>query len=318
MKLYALQGNRQALDGGSMFGNCPRALWSRWLSADSEHRVTLSCRCLLVVEPSGRKVLFETGVGAFFEPKMRQRYGVVESEHVLLQSLAAAGFSPEDIDVIVLSHLHFDHAGGLLNAYDAGSDAAEIVFPNARIVVGHAAWQRAQDPHPRDRASFIPHLNALLKNSDKLHTVEPEAQSDALLGPDYSFFFSDGHTPGMMLTRIQTPVGGITFMADLIPGAPWVNLAITMGYDRYPEKLIDEKEQLLARFDGAVSAVSKVSKASKAEWMFFTHDPTWALAQTDKDKAGRNQTRHGIEHPFSVGALELSSQLLNERLLEDR
>src|SRR5580765_7699594 len=101
MKLWSILGNSQKLDGGAMFGNAPRAVWQQWLAPDELNRIPLACRALLASPINGKTVLFETGIGAFFEPKLRERYGVVESQHVLLDSLRAAGFSHEDIDVVV-------------------------------------------------------------------------------------------------------------------------------------------------------------------------------------------------------------------------
>ena len=94
-----------------MFGNAPRALWEKWAAPDELNRIELACRALLASPLEGKTVLFETGIGAFFDPRMRERYGVQESQHVLIDSLREAGFEHEDIDVVVLSHLHFDHAG---------------------------------------------------------------------------------------------------------------------------------------------------------------------------------------------------------------
>ena len=264
-------GNSQKLDGGAMFGNCPRAVWSRWLPPDELDRVPLACRAMLV-EDGGRRILFETGIGAFFEPALRERYGVVESEHVLLESLAALGLTDADIDVVVLSHLHFDHAGGLLAAWSEG-EAPRLLFPKATFVVGRDAFERAKAPHARDRASFIPELPGLLEATGRLEIVEGE--TSAVLGAGYSFHYSDGHTPGLLMTEVALPDGPMVFVGDLIPGRPWVHLPITMGYDRYPELLIDEKGALLADL------------LARSGSVFFTHDPEVAHARVARDAKGR-------------------------------
>lgn len=284
MRAWSLEGNSQRLDGGAMFGNVPRALWERWLPPDEQHRVPLACRTLLVELDDGRKVLFETGIGAFFDPSLRERYGVVEERHVLLDRLAQLGLSDADIDVVVLSHLHFDHAGGLLAAHEAGQPP-RLLFPKARFLIGRRHWERARSPHPRDRASFIPELTGLLQASGRLELVDLGPENDLgsespvpahhpLLGTAVGFYESNGHTPGLMLSEI----GGLVFCADLIPGKPWVHLPVTMGYDRHPELLIDEKRRLLE------------SGLARGTRLYFTHDPKIAVGALQRDAKGKFST----------------------------
>ena len=271
LRLHAVEGNRQRLDGGSMYGNCPRALWQRWSPPDEQNRIDLACRALLIEEPD-RRILCETGIGAFLEPRLRERYGVIESGHVLLDSLEALDVPPESIDLVILSHLHFDHAGGLLTAYEQGI-APRLLFPRARFLVSRAAFERARTPTLRDRASFIPELPGLLEASGRLELVQ--GASSETLGPGYRFRFSGGHTPGLMLTEIETGQGPLLFAGDLAPGRPWLHLPITMGYDRFPEQLVEEKRTLFEELHG------------RGGMLFFTHDAEVSFVKLVKDEQGR-------------------------------
>jgi glyoxylase-like metal-dependent hydrolase (beta-lactamase superfamily II) len=171
-----------------------------------------------------------------------------------------------------LSHLHFDHAGGLLSKY-ADGEPLSLVFPNARYVVGETAWERAIKPHARDRASFIPELHTLLQESGRLERVVGEISQT--LGPGYRFHLSEGHTPGLLLTEIPSEDGPIVFAGDLVPGMPWIHTAITMGYDRFPERLIEEKTALLEDL---------VTRRGR---LFFTHDVDVAMARIERNERGR-------------------------------
>lgn len=272
--ITSIAGNSQSLDGGAMFGNVPRALWEQWVEVDARHRIKLACRSLLI-EHAGLRILCEVGIGAFFEPKLRERYGVRESEHVLLDSLAANGLGHQDIDLVILSHLHFDHAGGLLPAFGADASTPDgLLFPRARYVVGEKAWERAKNPHARDRASFIPDIINKLEKSGRL-TIVRGTHLAGVCEDRLSFRFSDGHTPGQMHTVFRGERDTVVFAGDLVPGRAWVHLPVSMGYDRFPELVIDEKAALYG-------------EALAGNWLlFFTHDIDCAAARLHSKQAGR-------------------------------
>jgi glyoxylase-like metal-dependent hydrolase (beta-lactamase superfamily II) len=289
-RITSIEGNRQLLDGGAMFGNAPRTVWEKWIAPDSLGRIPLACRCLLI-EFNGLKILCETGIGAFFEPKLAERFGVQTPErHLLLENLHAAGHPPETIDYVILSHLHFDHAGGLLPTYREIQEGDNgLVFPNAQFIVGAKAWERATHPHSRDKASFIPGLTDKLKNSGRL-IAYPKDPLPKELSEAVEFVISEGHTPGQMLTLFKGDKEKVFFCGDLIPGRPWVHLPITMGYDRYPELLIDEKAALYQR-------------AVPEQWLlFFTHDPEAAGSRVQASPSGRFAPAE-VERSFSARSL---------------
>lgn len=271
MKWTAIEGNGFQLDGGSMFGNAPKELWKQWLIPNERNLIPLACRTLLVETDDGRNVLFETGVGTFFEPKLRERYGIYESEHMLIKNLAFHGIKEADIDQIVLSHLHFDHAGGLLSAYEEGP--LRLLFPNARYYIGREHWQRARQPHMRERASFIPELHRLLEASERLVLIDDTEHPDLDFG--IRFTLSHGHTVGLLIPCLSTENGPLALVSDLIPGLPWLNSAISTGYDRYAELLIEEKAKYLEDL---------YSQKGK---LFFTHDPYTSFVSLTKNEKGK-------------------------------
>lgn len=286
-KIWSIEGNRQLLDGGAMFGNVPRLVWEKWIAPDIMGRIPLACRCLLI-EVDGLHILCETGIGAFFDPKMAARFGVQSPDrHLLRENLVQIGIPPEKIDYVILSHLHFDHAGGLLPTHQEMQQGhKDLIFPNARFVVGKEAWERALQPHARDRASFIPQLTDLLKQSGRL-LMYPQDPLPAALSGRIQFLTTSGHTPGQLHTLFRGDRETAFFCGDLIPGRPWVHLPITMGYDRYPEQLIDEKAAIYQR-------------ATAENWLlFFTHDP--AISGSHVVRSGNDKYEPTDLHETFVG-----------------
>ena len=284
IKLTSLRGNYMRLDGGSMFGNAPKALWQKWIKPDDQNLIDIGSRSLLI-ETKEHKILFETGVGAYLSPDMKKRFSVIDNDHILLQSLKEHGLDHTDITHIILSHLHFDHAGGLLKQWEKESQNLDLLFPNAQYITGKSNFERSCSPHSRDRASFIPELNSLLDNSNRL-VLKKDGDTLDLGDVTIEFIESNGHTPGMILSDIKVNDFRIIFMGDLIPGYPWVNLPITMGYDRYPEQLINEKAMVLER-----------AYNNKA-FLFFTHDPVYAVSKLEFDTKRKRYIPQSPEKEF--------------------
>ena len=268
MKLFSVPGNVYKLDGGAMFGNAPKALWEKWIPADEQNRIRLATRTLLAV--TGKHViLVDTGVGAYMEPKLRDRFGVDDPEHMLLKSLGERGFAQADVTDIILSHLHFDHAGGLLSAWQEGKEP-QLLFPNAKYYVSEQGWERSTHPNFRDKASFVPTLNRQLEQSGRLILLKID---DVLFCNELTIRFlpSEGHTPGLLCSDLRWDGQRVVFASDLIPGRAWVHLPITMGYDRFPELLIQEKQALLK------------SLAEENGWIAYVHDPEMAVSRVRWD-----------------------------------
>lgn len=251
-----------------MFGNAAKALWQKWVTADENGMIDIASNCLLV-KTGNHNVLFETGCGAYLSPDMKRRFAVKEESHILMRSLAEQGLSDADISHVVLSHLHFDHAGGLLSAWEPNRKPC-LLFPNAIFVVSEENFKRSKSPHYRDRASFIPGLAEKLQATGRLMLKQG---GDRLIVDDLTieFFPSQGHTPGMLVSRIQAPNGTVMYTADLIPGLPWINLPITMGYDRFAERLVDEKKEMLDR------------AVAEDALLVFPHDPSHVAARVAMD-----------------------------------
>ena len=248
------------LDGGAMFGVVPRALWQRVAPPDEENRVRLNTNCLFV-EGAGERVLVETGLGDKWPPRQAEMYAVRRERTLPASLLARTGCAPEDLTVVVNTHLHFDHAGGNTTLDDRGR--AVPTFPNARYFVSRAEYEHAESPHERDRASYLPENWCPLAESGQLE-LKP---ADYEVMPGLRLETVPGHSRTMQCVRLDR--GGRTLFgfADLVPTRAHVPLAWIMGYDLYPVETLEAKRRLLPR-------------AAREGWLcLFYHDPDASLCR---------------------------------------
>jgi glyoxylase-like metal-dependent hydrolase (beta-lactamase superfamily II) len=259
------------LDGGAMFGTVPKVLWEKNIPADDKNRIPMEARALLL-KKSGHNVLIDCGNGSDFiakygdklGSKFQEMYNVDDSGPSLLNSLALYGLKPEDIHHVILTHLHFDHAGG---GTTAKNGQLVPTFPQAQYYIQRRNLETAQNPNLRERASYFPANYQPLIEAGCLKILDGETEN---LLPGIGVSISDGHTQGQQIVKVSDNQNSLLYCADLIPTSSHVRLAWVMGYDLHPMMLIEEKQQILKQ------------AAEKKWYLFFEHDPFCdaALVQT--------------------------------------
>jgi len=249
------------LDGGAMFGSVPKPLWSRTNPPDERNRIRLAMRCLLL-EGHGRRVLVDIGLGTKSDDKFRDIFRV-EPGPTLEDGLAALGMGPADVTDVVLTHLHFDHAGG---ATVRTAEGLRPRLPRAHWHVQRRNWDNAHAPNPRERASY------LAENFDPLAAAGVLEFWDGAVRPwpGVSLIPAEGHTRGQQLVRVEGGGRTLYFVADLIPTASHVRVPYVMGYDVAAIETMAEKQELLAR------------ACDERAWIALEHDPETALAQPQR------------------------------------
>lgn len=269
-----------ALDGGAMFGVVPRALWERSDRPDQENRITLALRCLLV-RVDERVILVDTGIGEKWSAQDVQRFSI-DRGRGLVGSLEAFGLAPEEITDVVLTHLHFDHAGGVTRKGTNGE--LELTFPRARHHLQRRNLQHAMAATVRDRASYLAENFELLARSKLL--VLADGPKEIAAGVEVLLF--EGHTIGQQLVRVRSPRSSgqvepwLLYGADIIPTSSHLGAAFVMGYDLMPDVTAREKERVLKR-------------ASEENGMIaFEHDPKISAATVRFDARGRPSVRDAI------------------------
>lgn len=261
-----VEAGRLRLDGGAMFGIVPRPLWERRCPPDDRNRITLAMRCLLL-RGHGRVILVDTGVGDKGDAKFEGIYAVDHDHSTLLGSLGALGVAAADVTDVVLTHLHFDHAGGATVRDGAGRLAP--TFPGARYYVQRSQWEWAHESQ-REAASF------LSENMDPLAEAGQLVLLDGAWGPwtGCVFHIVDGHTRGQQLIRLFENGRSVLFAGDLVPTSAHVPLLWGMAYDVEPLKTLDEKKRVLER-------------AADEGWtVVFEHDPEVVSARVVRTAKG--------------------------------
>lgn len=241
MKLHVINTGFFKLDGGAMFGVVPKSLWQRTNPADEHNLCTWAMRCLLI-EDGDKLILIDNGIGDKQDAKFLSHY-YLHGDASLLTSLQQAGFAPEDVTDVFLTHLHFDHCGGGVRYKNEGS-ALELVFPNATYWSNADHWEWATKPNAREIASFLKENILPMQESGHLQFVDPAAPSPF---PQFDIFYASGHTDKMMVPLIPYKGKTIAFMADLLPSIGHIPLPYVMGYDTRPLLTLDEKAAFLAK-----------------------------------------------------------------------
>ena len=226
------------LDGGAMFGVVPRPLWEKQVTPDGRNRVPLALRCLLA-EGHGRRVLIDTGMGDRWDARQRDIYGMARRAGELLSQLDEAGIERSSITDVVLTHLHFDHAGGAC----LDSDGLVPTFGEATYWVQRQQWDWARNPSDRDAVSFRAEDFEALESSGRLELVDGHVE----ILPGMRVTPVSGHTPGQQIVEFHTGDGTLVFMADFIPFLSHLHLPWIAGFDLNPLLAISEKRQFLSR-----------------------------------------------------------------------
>lgn len=251
--LHPIETGRFALDGGAMFGIIPKPLWGRTNPPDERNRIDLAARALLIIG-NGRRILVDNGNGSKFTEKQQDIYRLDLSQHELNKSLSIRGLTTDDITDVVLTHLHFDHAGG--STY---RDNGEVkpTFRNAKYYVQKAHWHQAMNPTEKDRGSFMADDFMPLKERGMLELVDGEYE----IFPNISLMLMNGHTAAQQLPKISDGRTTLLYCCDLFPTTSHIPLPYIMAYDLRPLTTLEEKKKVLG-------------KAVDEQWiLFFEHDP---------------------------------------------
>jgi glyoxylase-like metal-dependent hydrolase (beta-lactamase superfamily II) len=282
MKLHVINTGFFKLDGGAMFGVVPKVMWNKLNPADENNLCNWAMRCLLV-DTGDRLILIDNGIGDKQDARFLSHY-YLSGEETLDSSLAAAGFSKDDVTDVILTHLHFDHCGGSIVR---DGDKLVPAFRNAVYWSNERHWQWATKPNDREKASFLKENILPIQESGQLQFL-PVIESGTVSFsnvPGVSIRYAFGHTDAMMLPQVEVNGRTVVFMADLLPSPAHIPLPYVMAYDMFPLTTLQEKKAFLEE------------AADKDFLLFFEHDPVIECCNLQRTEKG---IRPGETGPLSA------------------
>ncbi len=267
MRLFTVNAGYFKLDGGAMHGVVPKSMWNKVNPADDNNMCSWAMRCLLI-EHGNYKILIDNGMGNKQDEKFFSYYHP-HGEDTLEKSLAAHGFTMDDITDVFLTHLHFDHCGGSIKR---DGDKLVPAFSKALYWTNEKHWKSALNPNDREKASFLKENIVPMEESGQLRFVEVADGEEWL--QDIRIRYVNGHTDAMMLPQIKYNDKTIFFCADLVPSAAHISMPWVMAYDMRPLDTLNEKAKLL-------------KEAAANDWvLFFEHDPKIECASLQSTDRG--------------------------------
>ena len=259
MKLTWLKGGVNYLDGGTMFGVVPKALWSRRYDVDENNLIELTTDPILI-QYDGKRILIDSGIGkGKLDEKMKRNLGVTEETKVE-ECLAELGLTPADIDIILMTHLHNDHAAGLTEWRE---DELISVFPNAEIHVSQIEWDEMRNPNIRSRNTYWK------ENWEPIqHQVKTFEKSQIVL-PGIEMIHTGGHSNGHSVIKLTQNGETVLHMGDIMPTHAHGNPLWVLAYDDYPMTSVFAKEKLMKE------------ALSEGYWFSFYHDAVYRVMKWD-------------------------------------
>ncbi len=248
------------LDGGAMFGVVPKVFWQKTNPGDEKNRIMLGLNTLLI-RSSNANILIDTGIGDKFDEKLQRIYGVDRKNTLEDELETRCGLKTQDIDKIIITHLHFDHAGG--NTYYSTEGEALPKFPNAKYIIQKKEWDIALNPNARSKASYVEDNFIPIQKHNLLELIDGKVE----IIPGISCIRTGGHTEGHQIVTIEDGEKGGIYWADLMPTTSHLKIPYIMGYDLFPLEVMEQKKKFI-----------KLSIEKK--WIsFFEHDPKYTYGR---------------------------------------